>query len=157
MFYCNAQERNKPIQPPKKPEAAPFFLPTVAGLQKNVQFDISSTAAADPFAARPDPCAPRPGADGNAPAADPFAPRPAAGADADAVRGQNAARAKRGRRAPAPAEDAPSEFVALLRRGAASRDWSPLTARLRDMAPSALDLGLRTMQVKPCLSNPVAA
>lgn len=27
------KERNKPIEPPKKPETAPFFLPTVKGLQ----------------------------------------------------------------------------------------------------------------------------
>lgn len=27
------QERNKPIEPPKKPEAAPFFLPTVPSVE----------------------------------------------------------------------------------------------------------------------------
>jgi len=27
------QERNKPKQPPKVPKAAPFFLPTVPGLE----------------------------------------------------------------------------------------------------------------------------
>ena len=27
------QQRNKPIQPPKVPKAAPFFLPTIPGLQ----------------------------------------------------------------------------------------------------------------------------
>lgn len=30
--------RNKPKEPPKVPKAAPFFLPTIAGLQPN--FDI---------------------------------------------------------------------------------------------------------------------
>ena len=32
------QERSKPIQPPKKPEAAPFFLPTVSTLARNPVF-----------------------------------------------------------------------------------------------------------------------
>eukprot|EP00798_Chlamydomonas_sp_ICE-L_P015273 gene15273-21355_t len=35
------KERNKPIQPPKKPEAAPFFLPTVPGLDPNPVFDTA--------------------------------------------------------------------------------------------------------------------
>lgn len=30
--------RSKPIQPPKKPEAAPFFLPTVPGLASKPVF-----------------------------------------------------------------------------------------------------------------------
>jgi hypothetical protein len=38
------QERNKPIQPPKKPEAAPFFLPTVPGLEGNPIFDTEALA-----------------------------------------------------------------------------------------------------------------
>jgi U3 small nucleolar RNA-associated protein 21 len=37
-----AQERNRPTQPPKKPEAAPFFLPTVAGLEGTPVFDTSA-------------------------------------------------------------------------------------------------------------------
>ena len=35
------RERNKPIAPPEKPEAAPFFLPTVAGLEREKVFDVS--------------------------------------------------------------------------------------------------------------------
>ncbi|EFJ49064.1 hypothetical protein VOLCADRAFT_59899 [Volvox carteri f. nagariensis] len=40
--------RNKPIQPPKKPEAAPFFLPTMPGLSANPVFETATggTAAA---------------------------------------------------------------------------------------------------------------
>lgn len=38
--------RSKPIQPPKKPEAAPFFLPTVPGLEGNPVFDTAAAAAA---------------------------------------------------------------------------------------------------------------
>jgi hypothetical protein len=30
--------RSKPLAPPKKPEAAPFFLPTVPGLSRNPVF-----------------------------------------------------------------------------------------------------------------------
>ena len=35
------KERNKPIAPPKKPEAAPFFLPTVANASGATTFDLS--------------------------------------------------------------------------------------------------------------------
>ncbi|GMH45573.1 hypothetical protein BSKO_13530 [Bryopsis sp. KO-2023] len=34
--------RNKPIQPPKKPEAAPFFLPTVGGLSRDPVFNVTA-------------------------------------------------------------------------------------------------------------------
>ena len=42
------QERNKPIQPPAKPKAAPFFLPTVPGFSGRPEFasDDSASAAA---------------------------------------------------------------------------------------------------------------
>ncbi|KAL7423168.1 rRNA-processing protein utp21 [Cryptotrichosporon argae] len=36
--------RNKPKEPPKAPEAAPFFLPTVSGLE--TRFDVSAAASA---------------------------------------------------------------------------------------------------------------
>lgn len=36
-----SQERNKPKEPPKKPKAAPFFLPTVGGLE--TKFDITQS------------------------------------------------------------------------------------------------------------------
>lgn len=32
-FFFLLQERNKPKDPPRKPKSAPFFLPTVAGLE----------------------------------------------------------------------------------------------------------------------------
>lgn len=35
------QLRNKPKEPPKKPKAAPFFLPTIAGVE--AKFDLSKT------------------------------------------------------------------------------------------------------------------
>ena len=40
------QERSRPAQPPRKPEAAPFFLPTVAGLGGNPTFDVAAPAPA---------------------------------------------------------------------------------------------------------------
>ena len=47
MGMC-LQERNKPTQPPAKPKAAPFFLPTVPGFSGRPQFasDDSASAAA---------------------------------------------------------------------------------------------------------------
>jgi len=49
--------RNKPKEPPKAPEAAPFFLPTVSGLQP--RFDVSAAARdeGDPMSARLAPSA----------------------------------------------------------------------------------------------------
>lgn len=38
------QVRNKPIEPPKKPEKAPFFLPSVASLSGEVLFNPSDLA-----------------------------------------------------------------------------------------------------------------
>jgi len=38
---CNFQQRNKPKQPPKAPKSAPFFLPTIAGLEP--KFDLPQT------------------------------------------------------------------------------------------------------------------
>lgn len=43
--------RSKPIQPPKKPEAAPFFLPTVPGLEGNPVFDTATAAGGEAAAA----------------------------------------------------------------------------------------------------------
>ena len=40
------QERNKPIQPPAKPKAAPFFLPTVPGFSGRPQFAADDAASA---------------------------------------------------------------------------------------------------------------
>lgn len=37
------QKRNKPTEPPKKPESAPFFLPTLAGTE--VRFDVSTSSS----------------------------------------------------------------------------------------------------------------
>lgn len=39
------KERNKPVEPARKPENAPFFLPTVKGIK--MQFDVSNPAGED--------------------------------------------------------------------------------------------------------------
>lgn len=44
MIYC-FKERNKPIEPPKKPILAPFFLPTTASAQP--KFIIPTTTDDD--------------------------------------------------------------------------------------------------------------
>lgn len=49
--YSNIQERNKPIEPPKKPEKAPFFLPTlpsVSGVPQFVAADKGKTPGEGP-------------------------------------------------------------------------------------------------------------
>lgn len=38
------QERNRPIEPPTKPAAAPFFLPTIPGLEGNPVFNTEADA-----------------------------------------------------------------------------------------------------------------
>ncbi len=47
------QERNKPIEPPKKPAQAPFFLPTVPGLARDPVFDLDGAEEKDAGAWRP--------------------------------------------------------------------------------------------------------
>ena len=42
-WTCNFQVRNKPIEPPKKPEKAPFFLPSVPSLSGEILFNPSKT------------------------------------------------------------------------------------------------------------------
>ncbi len=39
-YLLTSQQRNKPKEPPKAPEQAPFFLPTVSGLE--TRFDLSA-------------------------------------------------------------------------------------------------------------------
>lgn len=40
-MFMNCQVRNKPIDPPKKPEKAPFFLPSAPSLSGDILFDTS--------------------------------------------------------------------------------------------------------------------
>ncbi len=39
MITPHSQQRNKPQQPPKAPEQAPFFLPQVQGLETRFDLD----------------------------------------------------------------------------------------------------------------------
>ena len=38
LFISNFQVRNKPVEPPKKPEKAPFFLPSIPSLSGDILF-----------------------------------------------------------------------------------------------------------------------
>ena len=46
-FAAPLQERNKPIEAPKKPAQAPFFLPTVPGLARDPVFDLEGAEEND--------------------------------------------------------------------------------------------------------------
>lgn len=121
--------RNKPIQPPKKPEAAPFFLPTVPSLARNPVFDTSGVGA---------------GGNGNAAGDDGSAA--AAAAAAAVVAGGKPAKSKvaKGSAGAAPALPA---FIRLLRSGEESGDYAAFMAHLRGLTPSAIDIEMRAMQV----------
>lgn len=41
LSFCIFQARNKPIEPPKKPEKAPFFLPSIPSLSGEIVFKAS--------------------------------------------------------------------------------------------------------------------
>lgn len=41
------QQRNKPKEPPKQPEKAPFFLPTLPGVEHRFEVDQQQKAQAD--------------------------------------------------------------------------------------------------------------
>jgi WD40 repeat protein len=45
MHLDTIKQRNKPIQPPTKPEAAPFFLPTVGSVSGSTVFDVTGSNA----------------------------------------------------------------------------------------------------------------
>lgn len=46
MTFCS-QVRNKPIEPPKKPEKAPFFLPSTPSLSGEILFMPNAVADGD--------------------------------------------------------------------------------------------------------------
>ena len=47
MHLDEIKERNRPKEAPKKPEAAPFFLPTVSTLERNPVFDLGGDEKED--------------------------------------------------------------------------------------------------------------
>jgi Utp21 specific WD40 associated putative domain len=121
--------RSKPLQPPKKPEAAPFFLPSVPGLSGQPSF----TAAASDGAA-----------DGGA--ADGTAGIGSAGAGAGSSGGSRVLGTRRSGGGAAVVA-APSAFVALLRASGTAGDFASFVAQLRTLSPAAVDLELRSMVV----------
>ena len=126
--------RNKPVEPPKQPESAPFFLPTAEGVERSF---------VPPPATEPDA---EPEAEGDA--------------EGGAAEGASARATKRAR---APLADAaPSELAALLiaaeealTRGVVGADAdadadedvhvAAIGAHLVSLSPSALDYALRTL------------
>lgn len=154
------QARNKPIEPPKKPEAAPFFLPTLVGAAagRNPVFDFEA-AAAEPAADRAaeaalaSKAAAAWGDDDND-----GQQRPQNGAadaagssdiDAAAPAGQQQQQRQRpqGRIMHTRAQAEHSQLVRLLHSCSRAGDWTSLVAHLRGLPPVALDAEIRSMQV----------
>ena len=116
----HSQERNKPVEPPKKPEAAPFFLPTVPSLAGRPVFAVVSGEG---------------GGEGGGEAATEAA---AAAATATSVQ-------PRAKRARATGHGATPDLALLL--AAAEADpspsrWDGVAAWLRAAPPSAVDAEL---------------
>jgi U3 small nucleolar RNA-associated protein 21 len=120
--------RNKPIEQPKKPESAPFFLPTVPGLSGNPTFDAAAAATS---ASAEDAAAAFFGGGG-----------PSSSSRVVKASFGSAAAQEGGRKRPSPMVP---PFLAALRAGAPG--YGPLMALLRGMSASAIDRELRAMQV----------
>ncbi|KAG2482597.1 hypothetical protein HYH03_018481 [Edaphochlamys debaryana] len=179
--------RNKPLQPPTKPQAAPFFLPTLPGLDAQPVFDPAAAEAGAAAAgaeagaggaeggAQPpgwgegseeeEGGSDRKGEDGEGGAG----PGPGSAAAAPGGRSRIVAR-KGGRAAAAGAAGPVSEFVRLLRSCAAAASkagaeggeaaleaWGPLLGALRGMRPTAIDRELRALEPLPGSSDEAAA
>jgi U3 small nucleolar RNA-associated protein 21 len=127
--------RSKPLQPPKKPEAAPFFLPTVPTLAGQPTFNTD--AAANGAAA----------ADAAGDAIHDFD-------DSDDDGGNAGSRVMRSRNGAASAAAAPSPFVALLRSSAAAGDFAGFMGHVRTLSPAALDRELHAMTVLGPVDDP---
>ena len=117
------KSRSKPLQPPKKPEAAPFFLPTVPTLARKPVFDLSDAAEGK-------------GAAAAAAAAD--------GGGADVEGGGGGSRVMKTKPS-SPTSAAVTPFIRLLRAGADSKDFTSFVGHIRELTPAALDLELRSM------------
>lgn len=114
--------RSKPLQPPKKPEAAPFFLPTVPTLAGQPTFDTDAAAAADGDTQHDID-------------------------DSDDDGGHAGSRVLRSRKGVASAAAAPSAFVALLRGSEAAGDYAGFMGHVRSLSPAGLDRELRSMTI----------
>lgn len=125
--------RNKPIEPPKKPEAAPFFLPTVAG----------ANAGRDPVFAVPDPDSH--GSDDDVR----IAQRAAAawGDDDDTIiqeedQQQDDSRVRKSK----PGKNG-HLLSSLLETYTQHKTWKPLLEHLTSLSPSQLDVQLRSLDL----------
>jgi U3 small nucleolar RNA-associated protein 21 len=163
--------RSKPLAPPKKPEAAPFFLPTVPGLSRTPVFAADGSAkegeaaedgeAGESSSSSSSMCRSNSQQHSCFPVSllrffvcrcqllcDTYAtllnsmPNPHC---------QNTAgpssRVLRTRGVSVSAAAAPTAFVALLRSSKAAGDFASFISHLRGLSPAALDLELRAMMV----------
>lgn len=137
MHLDTIKARSKPLQPPKKPEAAPFFLPTVATLAGNPTFDTATGAAAN-----------------GAGEGQQEQQQQHDWEDSDDDGGNAGSRVLRSRKGAASAAAAPSAFVALLRSSAAAGDFAGFMAHVRTLSPAALDRELRSMVVLGPVDDP---
>lgn len=159
--------RNKPVEPPKKPAAAPFFLPTLAGVDggRNPAFDFSAAPGDDDGGAGPSAddaeLAAKAaaawgegdegeeeeavGQPGKAVERDAAGSEDEEGADVD---GPGGARRPSGRVLHTHGRAEHSQLVRLLHACARSGDWTSLVAHLRALPPVAVDAEVRGMQVR---------
>jgi hypothetical protein len=156
--------RSKPIEPPKKPEAAPFFLPTVPGLEGNPAFDAGAGGGGEAAAG---------GGAANGAANGGGKARLVGWGDSDDEGdgggeeeggsgsggeggGGGKAAAAAARRGPLPGSrvvrSAPGgggapvgAFLRLLRAGGAAGDYASFLGHVRGLSPAALDRELRGM------------
>lgn len=141
--------RNKPIEAPKKPEAAPFFLPTLAGENagRNPVFDTSAlekeTAKKDPMAA----AAMAAWGDGE----DEISHESSSDAgesDRRKTSQQITSRVMNSKIAEEKFLKAnTNRFVQLLRESSHAGDWTSLLSYLRNSSPIEVDRELRSMEI----------
>lgn len=130
--------RSKPIQPPKKPEAAPFFLPTVPTLSGQPAFNPAvlnvgvapGETDSKGVAAMEDVVHTR----GLGDAAGVVGPPGAMSGGSRVVRSQ-----------PGRGAALLTTFIRLLRAGADAGDYTSFVAHIRGLTPTALDRELRSM------------
>lgn len=125
--------RNKPIEPPKKPEAAPFFLPTVSGANagRNPVFAASDDTDNDDERIRREAEA-------------------AWGADDEDVDHSEDKKESRLLRSAAMVDSKRQEMDSLgqaLLQYKQSQDWKPLLEVLKATKPSKVDIWLRQMEI----------
>ena len=131
--------RNKPIEPPKKPEAAPFFLPTAA----------SVNAGRDPvFMSEEDQARVRKAAAAAWGDDDDDVDVDDADVDVDDERNATRPHASRVRAINGkhlPASPSPDSLPSLLDGYTANKTWRPVLAYLKSITPSKLDVQLRSL------------